>query len=203
MFDRLPLAAVIDRDIFCIHGGIPRPLPGSQPGDSRLEMICRIPAVSGINPPYDHEEEHLRQLASECIWSDPAGEDQEEGQELGEDGFGESPRGGGTICFGNKALDDFLEEHQLSYIMRVGHCLLLFSLCYAELGLVLSVSQPALDPFLSDVWVRVPPRLAIGTRGACLRSVAVEARAVLHGVLNEQGPQPRQPGNLRLCSCRL
>lgn len=73
VFDRLPLAAVIDHDIFCIHGGIPRPLPGSPPGSSRLEMINRIPPVSGINPPYDHEEEHLRQLASECIWSDPAG----------------------------------------------------------------------------------------------------------------------------------
>lgn len=119
VFDRLPLAAVIDRDIFCIHGGIPRPLPGAAPGASRLEMIQRIPAVSGINPPFDHEDEHLRQMASECIWSDPAGEDQEESGELSQvDGYGESPRGGGTICFGNKALDDFLSEHSLSYIMR-------------------------------------------------------------------------------------
>jgi diadenosine tetraphosphatase ApaH/serine/threonine PP2A family protein phosphatase len=118
VFDRLPLAAVIDRDIFCIHGGVPRPLPNSPPGASRLEMLQKIPAVSGINPPYDHEDEHLRQMASECIWSDPAGEDQEESGELGDDGFGESPRGGGTICFGNKSLDDFLLQHGLSYVMR-------------------------------------------------------------------------------------
>eukprot|EP00622_Pseudochattonella_farcimen_P000041 FR734454.1.p1 GENE.FR734454.1~~FR734454.1.p1 ORF type:complete len:181 (+),score=25.64 FR734454.1:26-544(+) len=57
-------------------------------------------------------------MASECIWSDPAGEDQEESGELGADGFGESPRGGGTVCFGNKALDDFLQQQQLSYIIR-------------------------------------------------------------------------------------
>ncbi|CAN0500955.1 unnamed protein product, partial [Ectocarpus sp. 8 AP-2014] len=33
-------------------------------------------------------------------------------------GFGESLRGGGAICFGGKAIDDFLAQGDLSYIVR-------------------------------------------------------------------------------------
>lgn len=33
-------------------------------------------------------------------------------------GFGESLRGGGAICFGTKAIDDFLTQGNLSYIVR-------------------------------------------------------------------------------------
>ena len=33
-------------------------------------------------------------------------------------GFGESLRGGGAICFGAKAIDDFLTQGNLSYIVR-------------------------------------------------------------------------------------
>ena len=36
VFDRLSLSAIIDRDIFCCHGGIPRPVQGF---DSELEAI--------------------------------------------------------------------------------------------------------------------------------------------------------------------
>lgn len=35
-----------------------------------------------------------------------------------ESGFGESLRGGGAICFGTKAIDDFLTQGGLSYIIR-------------------------------------------------------------------------------------
>lgn len=33
-------------------------------------------------------------------------------------GFGESLRGGGAICFGSKAVTDFLQQQDFSYIMR-------------------------------------------------------------------------------------
>ncbi len=33
-------------------------------------------------------------------------------------GYGESPRGGGAICFGEKAINNFLKEGKMSYIIR-------------------------------------------------------------------------------------
>ena len=37
---------------------------------------------------------------------------------LEEDGFGDSPRGGGAVCFGAAAIDNFLTNNNLSYIIR-------------------------------------------------------------------------------------
>ncbi|KAG5191193.1 Metallo-dependent phosphatase-like protein [Tribonema minus] len=113
VFDRLPLAAVIDNDIFCVHGGIPRPIAGSS---SRVQDIMMVPSVAGVCPPNDAETFESQQVASDCLWSDPARDEQE--LVLDESGFGESLRGGGAICFGTKAIDDFLKQGQLSYIVR-------------------------------------------------------------------------------------
>jgi hypothetical protein len=33
-------------------------------------------------------------------------------------GFGDSPRGGGAVCFGHAAIDNFLAHNELSYIIR-------------------------------------------------------------------------------------
>ncbi|CAM9837623.1 unnamed protein product [Scytosiphon promiscuus] len=113
VFDRLPLASVIDHDIFCVHGGIPRPLPEST---SRVQDILCVPSVAGVCPPNEYETFESQQVASDCLWSDPARDNQE--MSLDATGFGESLRGGGAICFGAKAIDDFLSQGNLSYIVR-------------------------------------------------------------------------------------
>jgi diadenosine tetraphosphatase ApaH/serine/threonine PP2A family protein phosphatase len=114
IFDRLPLAAVIDQDVFCVHGGIPRPISNT----TRIQDMLSVPRVAGINPPYEHEDDQYQQVASDCIWSDPASEEQELTSVDPETGFGESLRGGGAICFGNKAVTNFLKQQGFSYIMR-------------------------------------------------------------------------------------
>ena len=115
VFDRLPLAAVVDQDIFCVHGGIPRPISRES---TRIQDILNVPKVAGINPPYEHEDDVYQQVASDCIWSDPASEEQEMTSVDPETGYGESLRGGGAICFGNKAVTQFLAQQGFSYIMR-------------------------------------------------------------------------------------
>lgn len=67
-------------------------------------------------PPYDYEQDWMKQVGTDCIWSDPASEEME--MRLNETGFGDSPRGGGAVCFGNAAIDHFLERNNLSYIIR-------------------------------------------------------------------------------------
>eukprot|EP00934_Nitzschia_sp_Nitz4_P007655 Nitzschia sp. Nitz4//scaffold25_size161228//59041//60786//NITZ4_002424-RA/size161228-processed-gene-0.159-mRNA-1//1//CDS//3329544568//7645//frame0 len=115
VFDRLPLCAVVDQDIFCVHGGIPRPVSKHT---TRIQDVLNVPKVAGINPPYEHEDDAYQQVASDCIWSDPASEEQEMHSVDPETGYGESLRGGGAICFGNKAVTDFLQQQGFSYIMR-------------------------------------------------------------------------------------
>ncbi|RYY85619.1 hypothetical protein EON63_07180 [archaeon] len=57
------------------------------------------------------------QVSTDCIWSDPASEEME--TILDETGFGDSPRGGGAVCFGNAAIENFLAANNLSYIIRL------------------------------------------------------------------------------------
>jgi diadenosine tetraphosphatase ApaH/serine/threonine PP2A family protein phosphatase len=113
-FDRMPLAAIIDHEIFCIHGGFPRPV--KEFFNTEVEAILAIPNVVSIMPAYDHESDWMKQVATDCIWSDPASEDME--NRLDDSGFGDSPRGGGAVCFGSDAIDKFLDTNNLSYIIR-------------------------------------------------------------------------------------
>ena len=114
MFDYLPLAATIDDVIFCVHGGIPRPIDSSSA--TRIEVINRIPAPYDLSPSSPCEQPELRQVVLDLLWSDPAQHEQE--KRLDNTGFGEGERGPGAICYGDKAIQNFLDANGMSHIVR-------------------------------------------------------------------------------------
>ena len=97
VFYYLPLAAIVFDKIFCVHGGLsPRLLDLSE-----LRALSR-PLPNYINLP----------LVSDLVWSDPTDECPE---------YAANQRGSGVL-FGTNAVTKFLEENQMSLIVRGHQC---------------------------------------------------------------------------------
>lgn len=91
-FNALPLAAVIDEKIFCVHGGLSKDLVS-------LKQIDEIERF--VEPPDDG-------LFSDLLWSDP---------DDSITGYQESVRGAGYI-FGADATEKFLKDNNLEFMCR-------------------------------------------------------------------------------------
>lgn len=92
LFDWLPIAAVISKRIFCVHGGI-------SPSLNDLEQI------EEIQRPLDIPEEGL---LADLLWSDPDPKSRN---------WGESDRGF-TYVWGLTPAKTFLDRHKLSVLIR-------------------------------------------------------------------------------------
>lgn len=91
VFCNLPIAAVIDDKIFCVHGGL-------SPSLSTIDDLKNIDRKK--EPPQDG-------LFSDILWSDPDNEE----------GFKESLRGAGFV-FGGDVTHKFLQQNNLKFICR-------------------------------------------------------------------------------------
>lgn len=108
-FACMPIAAVVDQQVFCVHGGLPRAMMHSTDILKDIEEIPRpITEIEGT-------------LVSDLLWNDPV-HDQTESNRLGKDGFeenfGPSSRGPGCATFGQDAVNMFLQTTGISYIIR-------------------------------------------------------------------------------------
>ncbi len=112
MFDWLPLAALIEDKIVCLHGGI-----GS--------TLVSLDQIDAIQRPLEviHEVSTLeQQLVVDILWSDPTDSDQELGIQPN---FIRDPNGTGNIVkFGPDRVKLFLENNKAKYILRAHECVM-------------------------------------------------------------------------------
>lgn len=95
-FNQMPIAAIIDNQHLCLHGGI---------GPNVFSIL----QISGLQRPIlDFDNEILNTI----LWSDPDPEIE---------GFGESPRGMG-YRFGEKVLCSFLDGVKMKTLIRAHEC---------------------------------------------------------------------------------
>eukprot|EP00754_Rhynchopus_humris_P004435 Rhum_TRINITY_DN12254_c3_g1::Rhum_TRINITY_DN12254_c3_g1_i1::g.50258::m.50258 len=118
-FKHFPIAAIIEKKVFCTHGGIPRFDGGD---DVRLDTL-RDPNFGAFDDfvlPYklDMSDPVQRQqvYAHDCVWSDPSFA----GEMTNEYGFGQSSRGGQVLSYSQSAIHSFLDATGLEFIVR-GH----------------------------------------------------------------------------------
>ena len=90
LFDLFPIAALIDGQVLCVHGGL-SPEIHTLDAIEKIDRICE-PTSSGF---------------CDLLWSDP--------DEIS--GFKSSPRGAGFL-FGGDAVKEFLEQNNLTFICR-------------------------------------------------------------------------------------
>ena len=109
MFNCLPVAAIIDEKIFCVHGGL-------SPELTRLEQIRRLARPTDVPD---------TGMLCDFLWSDP---------DKDISGWGENDRGV-SFTFGPDVVAHFLKNHDFDLIVRAhqvalqtGHCIV--SICF-------------------------------------------------------------------------
>lgn len=102
LFNYLPLAALIEDRILCMHGGIGR-------------SISRIEQISELQRPLKMEDGG--RVLMDLLWSDPTTNDAVEGVQP-------SPRGPGLVTFGPDRVIEFCKENELQMIVRAHECVM-------------------------------------------------------------------------------
>lgn len=112
VFDWMPLGAVINRKILCVHGGIGTSL-------QTLDQLAEIPRPLDLTLDDDGEMIHVPSIYQDMIldvlWSDPTESDHVLGSHA-------SLRGDGLVVFGPDIVDRYLAENDLQCIIRAHEC---------------------------------------------------------------------------------
>lgn len=105
-FRQMPIAATIDKRIFCVHGGVPRAVATTPAG-------ALLPKIRALTRPFEPS-----QLVTDLLWSDPAEPDAELGGDGFPAGFGPSSRGEDVAVFGESAAAEFFSKTGTTHLVR-------------------------------------------------------------------------------------
>lgn len=112
LFDWLPLAAVVEDKILCLHGGI----------GSAVKSIEDIANIKRPLEVYHEVTTHEQQVVLDILWSDPTESDAETGIVPN---TMRDPQGAGNIVkFGPDVVHEFLKKNDLSMIIRAHECVM-------------------------------------------------------------------------------
>ncbi|CAE7359252.1 Upf1 [Symbiodinium sp. CCMP2456] len=108
VFEFLPIAALVEGAILCIHGGI---------GDSitQLDDLRGIPKPIQVVGEINERTTRRDRMVLDALWSDPTDNDQVLGVHV-------SPRGKNTCRFGPDRVQDFNRRNSLKLIIRAHEC---------------------------------------------------------------------------------
>ncbi|XP_003384155.1 PREDICTED: uncharacterized protein LOC100639057 isoform X2 [Amphimedon queenslandica] len=113
VFDAMPVAAVIDEKVFCVHGGIPHPSHGGGYISAINDIPNHLPEPAEGSP-----------LAWDIMWNDPIRKEDEDNDDslrtelVGNEGFIDNDSRGTGHMFSSDALDSFLRRNNLSHVIR-------------------------------------------------------------------------------------
>ncbi|GBG87231.1 hypothetical protein CBR_g45290 [Chara braunii] len=102
LFNYLPLAAVIEKKIICMHGGIGR-------------SIHHVSQIEGLHRPLTMETGSV--ILMDLLWSDPTENDSVEG-------LRPNARGPGLVSFGPDRVMEFCRNNDLQLIVRAHECVM-------------------------------------------------------------------------------
>ncbi|XP_076898664.1 serine/threonine-protein phosphatase BSL1-like [Bidens hawaiensis] len=102
LFNHLPLAALIDQKIICMHGGIGR-------------SIHSVEQIEKIERPTNMDAGSV--ILMDLLWSDPTENDSVEG-------LRPNARGPGLVTFGPDRVIDFCKRNSLQLIIRAHECVM-------------------------------------------------------------------------------
>ncbi|KAE8679613.1 Serine/threonine-protein phosphatase BSL1 [Hibiscus syriacus] len=102
LFNYLPLSALIDKKIICMHGGIGR-------------SIYSVEQIEKLERPITMDSGSI--ILMDLLWSDPTENDSVEG-------LRPNARGPGLVTFGPDRVTDFCKKNKLQLIIRAHECVM-------------------------------------------------------------------------------